>query len=129
MELYKRQQFEFLLQTAVERFAERLEHRCHTQAEVSQAAAGDLEQFGFDEFIDALFADFLLESVEGACFVLQAVAKQPVDELPRERPASVESTLVLLAKSQFRSLLRRKIQEAIDYRTSFQPVRFDAGEG
>ena len=129
MELYRRQQFEFLVQTAVERFAERLEQRCHSQQAICQAAAGELEPFGFGEFIDAIFADFLLDNVDGACFILQAVPKLSIGEQQLNSRMTVEATVVALAKHQFRELLRRKIQEAIDYRSSFQPVQIDQVEG
>ncbi len=123
MEMYKRQQFEFLLQTAVERFAERLEQRCHSREAIEQAAAGDLEPFGLNDFVDAIFVDFLLDNVDGACFILQAVPNKPVGPQVLLETTTVQNVLIGMAKHQFRELLRRKTQEAIDLRSSFQPVQ------
>ncbi len=88
MLLFEQQQFEFLLQSAVERFVERSEQRF-------QGAERALEQWRQDPkmlskwlsgFCDAVFEDFLLNNVDGACFVLRAMSKHKVAEAAEEVP-------------------------------------------
>lgn len=79
MEAYQRQQFDFLLLTAAERFAERLVQRCGGAGPARARLRADPQGEGvwLDQFAQAIFRDFLLNNPAGACFVLQALACRP----------------------------------------------------
>ena len=100
MDLHERQQFDFLLQVAVERFVERLEQ---TSASVAKLAT----------FTDAIFSDFLLDNVDGACFILRSLARRNVPAMPAGK---VEDNLIAMAKATFSDLLERKVQESMSLR-------------
>lgn len=126
MDLYKRQQFEFLLQTAVERLAEKLEQRHRG----SESALQSLQQGNSNglivDFVEAIFQDFLLDNIDGACFILSAIPQrrlgQPVSLCADQ---SIQSTLVQFAKQQFHLLLQAKTLEALEQHAGYQAV--DAG--
>lgn len=121
MELHERQQFDFLLMTAVERYVERLEQR--------NAGAGDAlarlrsdpngEGVWLDEFVAAIFEDFLLANIGGACFTLQALAQRT---LPETAAGRVETVLIRMARTAFAGLLKQKTEEALEQRLAFQPA-------
>ena len=121
MELHQRQQFDFLLHTAVERYAERLEQRLggaeNALARLREDANG--EGVWLDEFTGHLFADFLLDNVGGACFVLQALARR---KAAPTRGGTIEKTLLEMARSAFAALLAAKTEEALEQRSSYQAV-------
>jgi hypothetical protein len=100
MDLHERQQFDFLLQVAVERYVERLEQ------------VGP-ERLRISGFVDAIFNDFLLDNADGACFVLRALAQQ---NAPSGAAGNVEQVLMAMAKAAFSDLIRRKIDEALELR-------------
>jgi hypothetical protein len=121
MDLYQQQQFGFFLQTATERFVARLEERF-------RGADGALEMLRRDPdaegvqlhgFTDAVFEDFLLDNVEGSCFILQALAKRNF-EAPVE--GTVENTLIIMAKTLFAELLLQKTIELLEQHSGYQPV-------
>jgi hypothetical protein len=85
MDLHERQQFDFLLQIAVERFVERVQQLGEQRAQVRP-------------FTDAIFADFLLDNADGACFVLRALSRE------------TEATLIGMAKGAFSDLLQKKVE-------------------
>jgi hypothetical protein len=91
MDLHERQQFDFLLQVAVERYVERLEQ------------VGP-ERVKLETFVDAIFRDFLLDNADGACFILRAM------------PKGVEQNLVEMAKAAFVDIMRRKAEETLELR-------------
>lgn len=124
MDLHEQQQFDFLLQTAVERLALRLMEQC-------RGAEPALERLGPSEdepaepvlqFVDALFADFLLDNAAGACFILQGMASAPVPLPRQEEPASVEQHLVALAKAVLARLLHRKVRERLAQMSMYQGI-------
>ena len=133
MLLFEQQQFEFLLQTAVERFVQRSEQRF-------RGAEGALRQWKLEPqqlsawlvgFCDAVFEDFLLNNIDGACFVLRAMSEHSlrdeddalVDELPH--PTSVKAHLIALAKRLFCRLLYRKSIEALELHTNYQAFQIE----
>ncbi len=132
MLLYERQQFEFFLQTAVERYVERLEQRFRG----CEGAMNSLKQdpsgrsVWLEEFCEAVFEDFLLNNVEGACFILRALAQQNIapssvrHETDLSSPATltVESLLKDLAKRQFSQLMYNKTLEALEQHTGYQAI-------
>jgi len=117
MELYKRQQFEFLLVTAVDRYVDRLIQRNQgaetALAKLREAPQGD--GIWLDQFVDALFEDFLLNNIGGACFVLQALAKQVVAAPPS---GQIETVLIAMARDAFSDILRRKTEEVLEQQLS-----------
>lgn len=126
MDLHERQQFEFFLQTATERFVERLEQRFRGAAGALEAlrCQPHSEQVWLSGFVDAVFDDFLLSNIDGACFILRALAKRPVDV--ESTRGSIENVLVGIAKDQFMKLLLLKSQEALEQHSGYQPVQFGA---
>ncbi len=121
MDLHLRQQFDYLLATSVERFVERLEHRNEGLAHALRKLESDENGEGvwLHDFVNAVFADFLLDNVEGACFVLQALAQRPHDALQAGR---ISEILIDMSKSAFGSLLKSKTLEALQQRSAYQSV-------
>jgi len=119
MELHERQQFDFLLMTAVERFVERLEQRHGGAGEALALLRRDSYTTGIllDEFVSAMFRDFLLDNIAGACFVLQAL---PQRTAPEPGAGSVEAVLIAMAKTAFADLLKQKTEEALEQHLAFQ---------
>ncbi len=113
MEAYQRQQFDFLLLTAVERFAERLVQRNGGAELALQRLRSDPQGEGIwlDQFTQAIFRDFLLDNPAGACFVLQALPRRQV--APPEG-GTVEAMLQQLALRAFADLLGAKTIEALE---------------
>ena len=122
MDAYQRQQFDFFLNTAVERFVERIEQR-NEGAEIAlerlrQSPNG--EGIWISEFVDAVFSDFLLDNADGACFILRALAARTA-VVPAGQ--NVEAMLKSMARGVFTPLLKQKTEEALEQRISYQPVR------
>ncbi|MEM9825052.1 MAG: hypothetical protein AAF958_00605 [Planctomycetota bacterium] len=121
MDLHERQQFDFLLHTAVERFVARVEER-HRGAETALALWNeDSNQAILRDFVDAIFDDFLLTSVDGACFILRSLKSKPCAEAPAE-DETIETYLIRLAKSHFSELLGKKSHEALQQHSSYQSI-------
>jgi hypothetical protein len=122
MALHERQQFDFLLQTAVERFVERIEQRFRG----AEAALENLrrnpngEGVWLNEFTGAVFEDFLLNNIEGACFVLRSLPQRKVELFPQT--VSVEQHLVSLSQNLFSDLLLSKSLEALEQHVGYQAV-------
>jgi hypothetical protein len=120
MELYERQQFDFLLQTAVERWVERIEQRNEGPANALERLRTDREGAGLwmSKFVDAVFDDFLINNLEGACFVLRALAKRP--GLPMPANKTVEQTLIAAAKQVFADVFYLKTEESLEQHSAFE---------
>jgi hypothetical protein len=117
MDLHEKQQFDFLLNTAVERYIERLEQRNGGVEIALQRLRKDPEAEGIwlSRFTQAIFDDFLLNNAEGACFILKALAKRSASAV---EAGKVETTLLSLARHTFADLLRQKTEEALEQRSS-----------
>lgn len=113
MDAYLRQQFDLLLLTAADRFAERIVQRCAGQAEARRRLAADPQGEGvwLDEYVDAVFREFCLDDAAGAAFVLQALHKRQVTVADS---GAVADVLVRTAKRVFADLLAAKVIEAMD---------------
>ena len=113
MDAYLRQQFDVLLLTAADRFAERVVQRCAGHGNALQQLHTDPQRPGawLSEFVDAVFAESCLDDVAGACFVLQATPKRSVGI---QREGTVTDVLLTLAKEVFAGLLLTKAIEALD---------------
>ena len=125
MELHQRQQFDFLLMTAAERFVDRLIQRNQGPAQALERLREQPNGPGvwLDDFVDALFQDFLLDNPAGACFVLQALAKRRLSD-PLPQADKVETLLQALARQLFGELLRSKVTEMLE-----QEALFTGGPG
>lgn len=122
MELHARQQFDFLLNAAIERFVDRAEQRCGGPVPALERLRTDPNGEGvwLDEFVEALFVDFLLDNAAGSCFVLQALARRPAPVVAPVTGDSVQQYLERLARQSFAAVLRLKAEEALEQRQAFQ---------
>jgi 3'-phosphoadenosine 5'-phosphosulfate sulfotransferase len=110
-----------LLQIAVERYVERLEQR-NDGAENALARLRTNphgEGIWLGQFVDAIFQDFLLNTPDGAAFVLRALSGRKI-----QAPVSgtVESILYTMSISAFGDLLRQKTDEELERRIGYQAV-------
>ena len=114
MEQHERQQFDFLLMTAVGRYEERLVQRCQGADNALRMLREEPEGEGvwLSEFVDAILTDFLLDNAEGACFILRALPWRRLELSPTGE--TVEKALLQMARSVFRELLRQKTEEALE---------------
>lgn len=121
MDLHERQQFDQLLQSAVERYVERLQQRNEggENALARLRANPQGEGIWLNQYVDAVFQDFLLNNTDGAAFVLRALPRRKIDSPPA---GSVEMMLSAMARSAFGELLRQKTDEELERRISFQAV-------
>ena len=132
MHQHERQQFEFFLQTAVERYVERLEQRFRGAEAAMQNLRQDPNGQGvwLEGFCQAVFEDFLLNNVNGACFILCAMAQQTLVPIcanmelgpSKESSIKVEVHLVNLAKRQFSQLLYNKSLETLEQHSGYQAI-------
>lgn len=113
MELYQKQQFDFLLMTSAERFAERIVQRCEGQDNALAKIKADRNAEGIwlDQFVDAVFSDFLLDNTGGALFILSALERRSVDFTGQGK---IEQILQTLAKQAFADLLHLKTVESLE---------------
>jgi hypothetical protein len=104
MNLHEKQQFDFLLMTAAERFSERLIQRNAGAENALKKLRHDPQSEGvwLDDFVKVLFQDFLLDNTAGACFILEALEKRG-----DERRQSRRGFAGVVAKS-FRRLAQTK---------------------
>ena len=131
MDNYQRQQFDFFLQTAVERFVERLEQRCRGPEQALEAlrTQPDSELVWLDGFVDAVMAEFLLDNADGASFILRSLARRNIEPgrlFPRDgdRETPVADVLVIMAKHLLKDLILVKAVEALEQHSAYQPVQF-----
>jgi hypothetical protein len=120
MEIHEQQQFDFLMVTAVERYTERLAYRNGGAENALQKARQDWQSEGIwlDQFVNAIFQDFLLDNIGGACFILKALSRRPLT-LSNLYQSSVEQLLIALAKQAFSELFKQKVEEALEQATLF----------
>lgn len=130
MDNYQRQQFDFFLQTAVERFVERLEQRCRGSEAALHAlrTQPDSEVVWLNGFVDAVMSEFLLDNVDGASFILRALARKNVDirqviPVDCSQEVNVGEMLVTLATHLLRNLICSKALEALEQHATYQPVQ------
>jgi hypothetical protein len=121
MDLHERQQFDQLLQLSVERYVERLEQRSEgaENALIRLRSSPEGEFVWLSQFVDALFHDFLLNTPDGAAFVLRALPKR---RLAAPSAGTVEAMLREMAASAFGELLRQKTDEELERRIGYQAV-------
>lgn len=122
MELHARQQFDFFFNAAIERFVDRVEQRCGGPVPALARLREDPNADGvwLDEFVVALFGDFLLDNVAGSAFILQALGRRPAPAVSSTSGENVEQLLSRLAREAFGAVLRIKTEEALEQRQAFQ---------
>lgn len=122
MQLHERQQFDFFLNAAIERFVDRVEQRCGGPVPALALLREDANAEGvwLDEFVTALFGDFLLDNAAGAGFVLQALGRRPAPPLKPIAGETIEQQMQRLARTTFAAVLRLKADEALEQRQAFQ---------
>lgn len=127
MEPHRCQQFDLLLQLGVERFVERLEQRNGGAAPALERlrTAPEGEGVWLTEYVDVLFADFLLDNTAGACFVLEALARRRV---AAPATGTIEVQLRDLSRRGFAELLAAKTEEVLEQHTSYQAVDSGAAQ-
>jgi hypothetical protein len=113
MELHERAQFDFLVNTAAERFVERLVQRTGGLEEGLAALRADRQGEGvwLDEFVRAVLRDFLLDNTAGACFVLGNCSQRSVGGATA---GTVEQVLSELAVRAFGDVLAVKVDQGIE---------------
>lgn len=121
MDLYQQQQFGFFLQTATERYVARLEERFRGADGALRNLHDDSDGEGvwLTRFTEAVFEDFLLNNVEGSCFVLMALATRRVDAT---EAGTVEGTVIEMAKKLFAELLLQKTIESLEQHSGYRSV-------
>lgn len=126
MDLHQRQQFDFLLQTATERFVARLEERHRGTDAALAALRGDpaATTAAVNEFVAAIFADFLLDDADGAAFVLRSLPKRSIvaHRTAVNSASTVEEALRTLARGLFAEILLLKTLEALEQNAGYQAV-------
>lgn len=118
MELYQRQQFDLLIMMSVDRFVERIVQRCAGAETALARLRSDPQGEGvwLDQFVAAMFQDFLLDNHAGACFVLQAVAGRTLPALPAGK---IEDTLQIMARRAFADILVMRSEEVLERMISY----------
>jgi hypothetical protein len=113
VELHERAQFDFLLNTAAERFVERLVQRTGGLDEGLAALRADPQGEGvwLDEYVRAVLRDFLLDNVAGSSFVLGNCASRRLEGAPA---GTVEEVLGELAVRAFADVLAVKVDQGIE---------------
>lgn len=113
MELHERAQFDFLLNTAAERFVERLVQRTGGLEEGLAALRRDPQGEGvwLDEFVRAVLRDFLLDNVAGSMFVLGNCEKRVIEGVSSGTVAQILSDLAVRA---FGDVLTVKVDQGIE---------------
>lgn len=122
MNPHERQQFDMLLELAVERYAERLAQRNDGPDRARQLLLEAPESPGvwLSEFVDAVFQDALLDNTAGACFVLQALERRLSPEVPAA--ATIGDGLAAASRRAFGVLLQMKTAEELARRANYQAV-------
>lgn len=126
MDLHERQQFDLLLELAIARYVERLEQRNEgAENALSRLRADPHGKFVWlSEFVEAIFQDFLLNTPDGAAFVLRALPQRQVFAPPS---GTVGSMLEAMARSAFSELLRQKTEEELERRIGYQSMSTGSG--
>jgi hypothetical protein len=118
LEPYERQQFDFLLMTAIERFQERLVQRNQGYEKALEGLRNDPNGEGIwlDRYVEAILSEFLLDNMEGASFILRALPRRP---LPALEAGSVQEVTVQAARHVFTELLKAKTEEFLEQTMSY----------
>lgn len=112
MEPYLQQQFELLLQEATGNFAERAVYRSGGPDAALERLDADPDGEGIHraEFVQAFFAENLLDNAAGHAFVLEALERR---SLPADPGGSVSEVLARLARAAFADVLTAMTKQLI----------------
>lgn len=112
MEPYLQQQFELLLQDATGNFAERTVYRCGGPDSAIERLSSDPDGDGVHraEFVQAFFAENLLDNPAGHAFVLEALERRTV---PADPGGPVGEVLGRLARAAFADVLTTMTKQLI----------------
>jgi hypothetical protein len=110
MELHERALFDELLREAAGNFAERCLYRAGGAEPALAALNEDPQALGRADFVDAFFAEHLLQGAAGACFVLQALERRT---LAADPGGPAEQVLVRMAKAAFADVLTAQTAQTI----------------
>jgi hypothetical protein len=118
MEPHLRQQFDLMLHEATGNFTERAVHRCGGPQVALERLRADPESEGVwvGEFVDAFFADNLLDGPAGAAFVLEALERR---SLPADPGGPVPEVLGRLARAAFAEVLAAQAAQLIQRQLAF----------
>ncbi len=72
---------------------------------------------GLARFVDAVFEDFILNTPDGAAFVLRAL---PERKIAAPAAGTVEAMIRAMSASAFGELLRQKTEEELERRIGYQ---------
>jgi hypothetical protein len=126
MDLHQRQQFDFLLQSATERFVARMEERYRGADGALARLRDDPEaaRTSLGDFVAALFLDFLLDNIDGACFVLRSLPRRSIEphRAALWQAGTTEEALVALARALFAELLMARAFEVLEQHVGYQSV-------
>jgi hypothetical protein len=113
VELHERAQFDFLVNTAAERFVERLVQRTGSLDAALRALRADPQGEGvwLDEFVRAVLRDFLLDNTAGSLFVLGNCERRRLTGMVE---GTVEQVLADLAVRAFAEVLSVKVDQGIE---------------
>lgn len=114
VEPHERHYVEILLAMAVERLGERIVHRNGGVANALNRLRADPQGEGIrlGEFVDAFFRDNLLDTPDGACLILRALANRRWEAgSGGSGPTSIGEMLQHMAKTAFGTLLQQKTTE------------------
>jgi hypothetical protein len=110
MQMYERQFFDALLREAAGNFAQRCVHRAGGPESALQALRDDPQALGLKAFVDAFFAENLLEEPGGSCFVLQGLQTRT---LPPDPGGPVAEVLARQARAAFSEVLTVQTSQVI----------------
>jgi hypothetical protein len=118
MEDYARQHFDLLLQEAAGNLVDRAVHRCGGEPQALDRLQHDPEGEGvwLADFVDATFAEHLLDTPAGACFVLEALPRRSV---PADPGGPVPEVLGRLARAAFGQVVAQQAAQALQRRMVF----------
>jgi hypothetical protein len=118
MELHEKLSFDMLLNTAVDRFTERIIQRKEGALGALEALKDNPDGDGvwLSQFVEAFFGDMLLSNTAGAVYILEALENR---YSPVQAGGMVSEVLLRMAKNVFRELLRQKVQETLEQSAAY----------
>lgn len=113
MEYYRRQQFDSMLAISAESFVERIVQRCGGGENALNRLREDPQGDGIwlDEYVDAVFEEWLLNEASGSVFVLESLQKRPFPAV--DQSGTVGEVMVRTAKRVYADLLRDRVVEVL----------------
>ena len=117
MEMFARQHFDAILREAAANFAQRSVYRCGGAAQAATLLAERPGDLGLEPFVQAFFAENLLEDTAGACFVLEALERRTV---PADGGGPVSDVLARLARAAFADVLVTQASQVLQHEQIYE---------